>query len=199
MIRNAIVAMILMLLCVPASLSYAGDLTSLKIGDSAPMFTLRNYDQQSIDLASTCGKSSYTVVMFIATECPVSNAYNERMAALPGSYSGKRVAFVAVNSNKAESVKRIADHAKEHGFIFPVVKDSANIIADRYGAQVTPEIFVLDSSGTLRYHGRIDDDRKGTNITSHDLRKALDDLLAGRKVAVAEAKAFGCSIKRIGS
>jgi len=177
----------------------AGDMKSLKIGEDVPMFALKNYDGKDFDLKSLLKENKFAVVLYIATECPVSNAYNERMEKLYESYSKKGVAVIGVNSNKAEDVKRITAHAKEHGFKFPVLKDEQNKIADLYGAQVTPESFVIDPKGKLLYHGRIDDNRKGDNIKSRDLANALEDLLAGKSVATAEAKAFGCTIKRLGT
>ena len=169
----------------------------LKIGDEAPGFTLKNYDGKEYALQNVLKDHRLTVVMFIATECPVSNAYAERMVALHSMFDSMGVAFVGINSNRAESVDRIASHAKEHGFLFPVLKDEHNAVADLYGAQVTPEIFLLNPAGQLVYHGRIDDDRKGNDIRHHDLHDALSALLAGKDVAQAETKAFGCSIKRV--
>jgi peroxiredoxin len=106
------------------------------------------------------------------------------------------VRFVGINSNVIEPVEEVAAHAKQNGFPFPVLKDEGNKIADHFDAQFTPEIFVLDAKGVLRYHGRIDDSQNPANITSHDLRDALDALLAGKNPPRAETKAFGCTIKR---
>ena len=102
-----------------------------------------------------------------------------------------------MNANKEENVKRIAEHSKEHGFLFPVLKDDQNKVADLYGAQVTPEVFVVNPQGKVVYHGRIDDSRNPAKIKSHDLADALDTLLAGKELSVAEPKAFGCTIKRV--
>jgi len=77
------------------------------------------------------------------------------------------------------------------------LKDEGNVVADAYGAQVTPEIFVLDHTLTLRYHGRIDNSHKINEVTMNDLREALDAMLAGKGIAKKETKAFGCSIKRV--
>ena len=74
-------------------------------------------------------KSKVIVLMFIATQCPVSNAYNQRMVDLYNDYSKKGVSFIGINSNKQESVEEIKNHAKEHGFEFPVLKDWNNVIA----------------------------------------------------------------------
>jgi peroxiredoxin len=167
------------------------------IGDKLPAINLPDaVGGKTVDVAAAQGKKA-TVLMFIATECPISNDYNERMAALANDYSAKGVAFVGINSNKQETPEAIAAHAKENKFSFPVLKDKDNVQADVFGAKVTPEIYVYDAKWTLRYHGRIDDDRKGDAIKSRDLRAALDALLAGKDVPVAETKAFGCSIKRV--
>src|SRR5205085_7144414 len=72
-----------------------------------------------------------------------------------------------------------------------------NVVADRFGATVTPESYVIDSSGTIRYHGQIDDSRNEARIRTPGLRMALDAVLAGKPVTVQETKAFGCTIKRV--
>ena len=137
--------------------------------------------------------------MFISTECPVSNGYNDRMEKLYETFVKKGVAFLGVNANKAEDVKRIAEHSKEHGFKFPVLKDVENKIADLYAAQVTPETFVVGPDGKLFYHGRIDDSRNESKVTSNDLADVLNTLLMGKTLTETTRKAFGCSIKRIQS
>jgi peroxiredoxin len=173
--------------------------TGAKIGSPAPDFTLPTAaDGKPVALKEMLGKSKAVAVMFIATKCPISNAYNERMAALGKEYAAKGIAFVGINSNKAELAPETAQHAAKNGFTFPVLKDEGNKVADLYGAQKTPEIFVLDPKGTLVYHGRIDetaDDPKG--VKSPDLRNALDAILGAKPVPVTGTKAFGCTIKRV--
>ncbi|PYS94910.1 MAG: hypothetical protein DMF65_14780, partial [Acidobacteria bacterium] len=87
-------------------------------------------------------------------------------------------------------------HAADKGLTFTILKDKGNRIADRFDAQVTPEAYLLDASGKLVYHGRIDNSRAGDAITSTELRDAIEAVLAGKAVEKPEAKAFGCSIKR---
>lgn len=168
----------------------------LAVGDKLTPFKLPQAVGPELDLASLSGKKA-VVILFIATQCPISNAYNERMAALAREYSSKGVTFVGINSNKQESAAEVVDHAKKNGFDFVLLKDPGNVQADRFGARVTPEAYVFDGGWTLRYHGRLDEDRSGKNVTSPDLRNALDALLAGREIAVKETKAFGCTIKRV--
>ncbi len=136
------------------------------------------------------------VLMFIAAECPVSNAYDDRFVKLYKDYEPKGIAFIGINSNKQETVEEIRRHAKEHGFAFPILKDWNNVIADKLGASVTPEIYVLNTKYEILYHGRIDDSRREANVKSHDLQNALDAVLAGKSIPVTETKAFGCTIKR---
>lgn len=180
-------------LALMASTAAAG----VAVGDKLEPFALKDAVSGSeVDLKTAAGKKA-TVLMFIATKCPVSNDYNERMVALAKDYTDKGVAFLGINSNRTEPAEDVASHAKTSGFPFPVLKDADNLKADHFGAKVTPEIFVYDTDWKLRYHGRIDDDQKGDKITSKDLRAALDAVVAGKEVPVAETKAFGCGIKRV--
>jgi alkyl hydroperoxide reductase subunit AhpC len=117
------------------------------------------------------------------------------MNAVYKDFAGKGVKFIFVNANASESPARVAEHAKAH-FEFSVYKDPDNVVADQFGAQVTPESFVIDKSGVIRYHGAIDDQRDESMVQLKGLRQALDAVLAGRVVEVAKTKAFGCTIKR---
>jgi peroxiredoxin len=171
----------------------------LKIGAPAPDFTLPNAsDGKAVALKDLLAKNKAVAVVFIATKCPVSNAYNTRMAALGREYAAKGIPLVGINSNKSEPASEVKEHAEKHGFTFSVLKDEGNKVADAYGASHTPEVFVLDAKGNLVYHGRIDESQDDArNVKSPDLRNALDAVLAGKPVPTAQTKAFGCSIKRV--
>jgi peroxiredoxin len=158
-------------------------------------FTLPDPDGHEHTLASLKGRNG-TVIIFIATRCPVSNGYNERMEKLATDYAPRGVQIVGINANSTEPASEVKQHAAEKGLTFTILKDGGNQIADRFDAQVTPEAYVLDASGKLVYHGRIDNSRAGDAITSNDLRDAIEAMLAGKPVAKPEARAFGCSIKR---
>jgi peroxiredoxin len=112
-------------------------------------------------------------------------------------YAPKGVKFVFINANRTEPAAEVARHAQEHGFPFQVYKDDDNVVADRFGASVTPEAFVLDRTGAIRYHGSVDDSQVIERVQTPRLRNALDAVLAGQPVGQPETKAFGCSIKRI--
>jgi peroxiredoxin len=168
---------------------------AVTLGSVVSDFALPDADGHAHTLASLKGKSA-TVLIFVATRCPVSNAYNERMRKLADDYRSRGVNVVGINANSTETAAEVKQHASEKGFTFTILKDSGSRIADRFDAQVTPEAYVIDASGKLVYHGRIDNSRNGDAITSNDLRDALDAVLAGKPVERPEAKAFGCSIKR---
>lgn len=135
-----------------------------------------------------------TVVTFISTQCPISNDYNDRMSAIYKDYSARGVKLFFVNANLTEPASEVAEHAKSVGFTFPVYKDEN--VAEKLGAQNTPETFVFDKIGKLLYHGYIDDARNVARIQNHGLRDAIDAALAGKPVASPLTKAFGCTIKR---
>jgi peroxiredoxin len=165
------------------------------IGSTIEDFTLPDVDNKEHSLKSLAGKTG-TVLIFIAVQCPVSNAYNERMAKLAEDYQAKGIAVIGINSNVAEDAAAVKAHAAEHKLSFPILKDPGNKIADRFGAAVTPEAYFIDANNKLLYHGRIDNSRNPEQINSNDLRNALDAALAGKSIEKTEAKAFGCSIKR---
>ncbi|HEX7314244.1 MAG TPA: thioredoxin family protein [Pyrinomonadaceae bacterium] len=165
------------------------------IGSIVADFKLPDADGKEHSLASLKG-SKGTVLIFIATKCPVSNGYNERMQKLAEDYRAKGVNVVGINSNSTEPAAEVKSHAAEKGLTFAILKDAGNQLADRLDAQVTPEAYFLDGAGKLVYRGRIDNSRNGDSITNTELRDAIEATLAGRAVEKSEVKAFGCSIKR---
>lgn len=160
----------------------------------AENFTLKDYNGKSFSL-SDFKNSKAIVLMFVSTQCPVSNAYNERMAQLYEEYKAKGIQFIGINSNKQESVDEIKEHAKSNNLGFTILKDEQNIIADKFEASFTPEIYVLNGNLSLLYHGRIDDNRKSSEVKVTDLKNTLDEILTGKNVSNPKTKAFGCSIK----
>jgi peroxiredoxin len=167
------------------------------IGSAAPDFTLQTIDGKTLTLSETAKSHKAVVVMFIATKCPYSNAYNDRMRDMAAAYAKQGVLFVGINSNNTEPLAEVVAHAKQHGHTFPIAKDPNNKIADLYDAKRTPEVFVVDPSGKLVYHGRIDENyEEPAKVAEPDLKNALDSMLASKPIAKAETKAFGCTIKR---
>ena len=165
-----------------------------KLGSKAGDFQIQDLDGKQIAFSSLRGP--VTVVTFIATQCPVSNAYNQRMNALYRDYAPKNVKFVFINANRSEPASEVRQHAKNAAFVFPVYKDANNVVADRFGADVTPESYIIDSNWIIRYHGYIDDSMNEPRVRKQGLRLALDAVLLNKPVEAAETKAFGCTIKR---
>ena len=166
------------------------------IGATIEDFSLPGADGKEHALASLKGKNG-SVLIFVAVQCPVSNAYNERMEKLAQDYKARGINVIGINANAAETGDAVKAHAVANKLTFPILKDPGNKIADRLGASVTPEAYLLDASNKLLYRGRIDNSRSGDQITSSELRDAIDATLAGKPIAKTTANAFGCSIKRV--
>lgn len=165
-------------------------------GSTVDNFKLQDVDGVSRALTDLTGKNG-AVLVFLSIQCPVVRGYNERIDQIASEYRAKGINFIGINSNATESADAIRKHAGEH-YKFPVLIDKANVLADKLGASVTPEIFYLDPKGVLLYHGAIDNDRSGKNPTEQYVRTAFDATLAGKPIGRKSANAFGCSIKRVG-
>jgi peroxiredoxin len=165
------------------------------IGATIDEFTLPDVNGHDHSLKSLKGTNG-TVLIFIAVQCPVSNAYNERMEKLAMDYRAKGINVIGINSNNTEDATAVKNHAAEKHLTFTILKDSRNKIADKLGATKTPEAYFLDANNKLLYHGRIDNSKEESGVNSSELRDALDATLAGKPVEKTTATAFGCSIKR---
>ena len=165
------------------------------IGSTIVDFTLPDPGGATHSLASLMGRKG-VVLIFIATQCPVSNGYNERMEKLAQDYKARGINVVGINANSTESAADVKDHAVKNNLTFPILKDNGNKVADMLGATRTPEAYFLDASNKLLYHGRIDNSRDVTQVNTSELRDALEATLAGKPVPKVTASAFGCSIKR---
>jgi peroxiredoxin len=185
-------AAILILVFATATAAFA-----LDAGQKAGFFSLKSTEGKTVKLSDYNGKN--LIVIFIATRCPYSNAFNDTMAQLSKDYEAKGFTVIGINSNSNESFAEVAKHTRDH-FPFKVLKDDDNKIADAYHAQVTPEAFVIDGTGTIRYHGALGSSDNPTTdpkqANSTEIRSALDELLSGKEVSKTKTKAFGCTIKR---
>jgi peroxiredoxin len=165
------------------------------IGATIEDFSLPDADGKNHSLSSLKGKNG-TVLIFVAVQCPVSNAYNERMEKLAQDYRARGITVVGINSNSTESAGDVKSHAASNKLTFVILKDNGNKIADALGASRTPEAYFLDANNKLVYHGRIDNSRDMSQVNSSELRDALEAVLSGKPVAKTTANAFGCSIRR---
>jgi thiol-disulfide isomerase/thioredoxin/mono/diheme cytochrome c family protein len=143
------------------------------------------------------------VLAFLGTDCPISNLYLPGLIEWEKKYRSKGVQFLAVYANEHEDLDRVAMHSRDRDVPFPVLKDFGQRLADTLGVQRAPAVVVLDKEFVLRYRGRIDD-RYGVGFrrqkaTRDDLIQALDEILADKKVSVAETEADGCLLDRASS
>ncbi len=185
--------LLLAVLLLSASFTFAQP-TKLSIGQAVPDFALKDLNGKMYGLQNYRGQN--LVVGFIGVKCSIANAYNVRISSISADYHDKGFAFLAINSNVNEPVRLVKQHAEKYKFSFPVLKDENNVVADLYGASVTPEIYVIDKAGVLRYHGRVDGSSDIARVERHDLRVTLDELSANQPISKPELKSFGCEIKR---
>ncbi len=173
----------------------------LQVGEKACDFKLPGVDGRYHTLFGENGGHKAVVVVFTCNHCPYAQAYEDRLIALQTDYGPRGVQLLAINSNDSsaypeDSFERMKVRATKKQFNFPYLRDELQLVAKAYGAECTPETYVLDSTFTLRYNGRIDDNWQHPEmVRTQDLRHALDELLAGKHVTTPTAHAIGCSVK----
>jgi peroxiredoxin len=173
--------------------------STLPIGAEAPSFTgLLGVDGRRYGFGDFADRG-VLVLIFSSNRCPTAKAYESRMMALQSEYEPLGLQLIAINSNDPhlypdESYERMIDRAADGGYTVPYLWDEGQAVARLYGPTKTFHVFVLDGSRRLRYEGRFDDSRIPERVTSHDLRNALDDVIAGREVSEPVTRAFGCSL-----
>ncbi len=178
------------------SFAKVGEADNFAVGVKLEDFKLADIGGKVNSFNSLKGKSG-TVLVFLSAQCPVVKGYNERINQIAADYAAKGIAFVGINSNATESLEWVKSDAAEVGYKFPVLIDKGNVLADKLGATVTPEVYYFDENNVLLYHGAIDNDRSGKNVSENILRTAFDSKLGGKPIAKTKSSAFGCSIKRI--
>lgn len=188
------------LLCSTQQIDCAEALRSLKPTDVAPAVQLNDYRGAAWSWSDLKDKP-VVVVAFLGTECPLVKLYAERLQQLANQYAAKNVAFIGINSNQQDSLAEIGHFVKEHGLTFTMLKDAGNAVADQFGAERTPEVFVLDGNRKVHYHGRIDDQYtygvQKQKAEQRFLADAIDAVLAGKRVAVTQTEVVGCHIGRV--
>lgn len=159
---------------------------------------LPGVDGERHSLAVLAGEQA-TVLVFTSGSCPTARSYEDRLISLQARWHHRGVRLVAVNSNNPhlsppDTMDAMTRRSAMRGFNFPYLKDADGAVARSYGVICTPHAFVLDRGLTVVYAGRIDDSRTGTGISSRDLEAAIEDVVAGRPVAVPKTAPFGCGI-----
>ena len=181
----------------------------LAIGSSAPNFELPGIDG-AIHKLSDYSASPVLVVIFICNHCPIAQMYERRIAQLSSDYKDRGVSVVAIEPNDpnaitideldssdiSDSLEEMKIRAEYKHLSYPYLYDGETQSAtNAFGPQATPHAFVFDSDRRLRYEGRVDNSYRSELVTTHEVRDAIDALLAHREVAVKHTGVFGCSTK----
>jgi peroxiredoxin len=173
---------------------------TLQLGQQAPDFSLPGVDSKTYSLASF-KDAKLLVVVFSCNHCPYVIGSEDRINRFYADYSPRGVAMVAINSNETEghpgdSFDHMVERAREKNFKFAYVRDDSQQVALAYGALRTPHFYVFDKDRQLRYTGRMDDNpRNPGKETTHELRDAMDALLAGKPPEVPATNPIGCNVK----
>lgn len=173
---------------------------TIDIGKVGPGFKLKGVDGKLHSL-SDCADKKAVVVVFTCNHCPTAVQYEGRLVQIQKDYGPKAVQLVAINPNEdkghpTDSFDHMVKRAKEKGFNFPYLRDETQEVAKAYGAVRTPHVFLLDGKRKVAYRGRIDDNPDDPKaVGRHDLRKALDEVLAGKPVSVDTTESIGCTVK----
>jgi peroxiredoxin len=168
-----------------------------EIGEKVPTFSLPDTDGSTHAL----GEAPATVVVFTCNHCPYALAWHDRVVALARDYAERGVRVLAINSNDAERYPRDSAQAmrtRVQGGEFdgvPYLRDESQDVARAYDAKTTPDVFVLDADGVLRYRGAPDADYDDPTQNAEFVRAALDAVLDGREPDLSQTPPVGCSIK----
>ncbi len=165
------------------------------IGSKLDNVTMPDPMGKDYSLNDLKGKNG-SLIVFLSVQCPVVKQYDDRINEIANAYKEKGINFIGVYSNRTEPVDAVREHIKNL-YKFPVWIDKNNVFADKLGATRTPEVYYFNNNNILDYHGAIDNDRSGTNITKPFLKNAFNEKLAGKEITEKETRAFGCTIKRI--
>lgn len=177
--------------------------TMLPLGSDAPAFELTNaVNGKTVSLGEDYDSAPALLVMFICNHCPFVIHVRDELGRVAADYMPKGLAVVAINSNSIEShpqdgpenMKRLAI---QEGWEFPFLFDETQEVAKAYKAACTPDLFLFDGDCKLLYRGQLDDSRPSNAIpvTGHDLRAAIEDVLAGAPVSIDQKPSVGCNIK----
>lgn len=175
--------------------------TMLPLGTTAPDFRLPDTNGKMVSLADF-SHAPALIVAFICNHCPYVQVIRAGLAKFGRDCRAKNVAIVAINANDPvgypeDSPARMKDEVTAAGYTFPYLYDESQSVAKAYRAACTPEFYLFDKHCKLVYRGQFDDARpeNGVTVTGHDLRAALDALLAGKTISPRQKPSMGCNIK----
>ncbi len=175
---------------------------ALGLGQSAPLADtkLQNVDGKEISIAQAKGARG-TLVVFTCNHCPWAKAWHSRIVSLGNKSMKRGLGVIAINSNDPEAYPEddfatMQSNAKKSKMAFPFAVDATSDVARAFGATRTPEAFLFDSKGLLVYHGAIDDNAHHPDeVKVHYLEDAVNAMIEGKEITLAETKALGCGIK----
>ncbi|HRX85139.1 MAG TPA: thioredoxin family protein [Phycisphaerae bacterium] len=174
-----------------------------KVGEKAPDFTLKDTDGKEHSLSDYTAQGKIVVLEWFNSGCPFIQMHHQKESTLADLYkdfSAKDVVFLAINSTNSEhpDFGKDAQAKKDWNIEYPILEDTDGKVGHAYGAKTTPHMFVIGKDGKLVYSGALDNDPRNTKSGSEKVnyvRSALDDLEAGKPVATAETKPYGCGVK----
>ena len=199
---SGLLAAIAVCLALPAAVALGEDAKSAV----APLATVPEFSladaQGVIHTRGEWRAAKAVVLIFLGSECPVSNGYSPAFRQLAEKYAERGVTVIGVHCDQTLSAEAAAAHAKEYGLPFATLLDAGQVLARACGVHITPEAVVASAGGEVVYRGRIDnkyslDGKRRDEANVFDLVAALDATLAGMSPAVRETKAFGCPLPRI--
>ncbi len=186
--------------CAAAGSDTEGGNVQSPIGEVVEEFTLSSSRGRKWALSDFADKKAIAVV-FLGTECPLAKLYAPRLTQLQDEFADRGLAVIGINANTQDSMTELTAYAERHGVTFPLLKDVGNRVADQFGAERTPEAFLLDSDRKVVYHGRIDDQYgvgyARDKVTRRDLAIAVEELLSNEPISRSETEAPGCFIGRV--
>ena len=150
----------------------------------------------TVDPLQTPGARA-TVLIFVRTDCPISNRYAPEIQRIAARFSSDGVRFWLVYPDSSETADSIQKHRAEYHYDFGVVRDPKHVLVKAAKARVTPEAAIFLPGRKLVYHGRIDDryidfGKARSAANTHDLEAALDAVVAGKPVPSETTRAVGC-------
>jgi thiol-disulfide isomerase/thioredoxin len=197
-VRRLAAGMVL-LLGVAVPVATAAEAT-VHIGQNVGKLAFKDIRYLSRSLADMSGKKAYVIVC-TSTTCPLVQKYLPKIKRLDEKYRAQGVQFLSLNVNPGDSIREMAAHALEFDLAFPTVKDINGESVAALGVMRTPEVVILSADHTLVYRGRIDDQYRfageANSVTHNDLEAAIEAVVAGKPVTVAETSVDGCLITKV--
>lgn len=200
-VMKKLVVLLMVMATIPVFAGNGGG--NIGIGSKAVFTDVKMLDVSGEKLSlADASKENGLLVMFSCNTCPFVNQWEGRFPEIKEWADEHKVGMIVLNSNYqnrdgVDSYEEMKKHARENGYNFPYVVDEESKIANAFGGQTTPHVFLFDKNMELAYKGAVDDNYKSKeDVKKPYLKDAISSLAKGQKVAITETKPIGCSIKR---